>query len=94
MFKSAVILIFIAILLGGIILSVALVAEPISESKPKSISQPDYYETPAGLAYGTPEIVAEKYGILISELNPGQPPSAPAMSHANYVQVVSKIGGK
>jgi len=91
--KSEISLIFIAILLGGIALSVSLVAEPISEQESKSTSQPNYYETPTGLAYGTPEIVAEKYGILISELKPGEPPSAPAMGNANYVQVVSKIGG-
>jgi len=36
MHKSAIILFFIAILLGGVILSTVLVAEPTTESKPIS----------------------------------------------------------
>jgi hypothetical protein len=73
--KSMIALIFISILLGGIVLSVILVAEPESTKE-----EPGYYRTPSGLAYGIPSVIAEKYGISVSELKPGEPPTTPSQT--------------
>jgi hypothetical protein len=43
------------------------------------------------LAYGKPSVIAEKYGIPISELKLGNAPSAPARQTAGYVQVILNL---
>jgi hypothetical protein len=83
--KSMVSLIFIAILLGGVILSTALVAEPTE------LEIPNYYDIPNyGKVYGTSETIREKYDFIVTEKEIGEPPSAPALSSANCRQILLK----